>query len=58
METNSVLHSSQSGFRANYSTESALLEDSEYIRETLDGDGKAILILLNLSAAFETVPHV
>lgn len=57
VETNSLLHQSQSGFRANFSTETALLEVSKAIKEVVDGGGKAILILLDLSAAFDTIPH-
>lgn len=52
-----LLHPAQSGFRAAYSTESALVEVSEAIRECLDVGGRAALILLDLSAAFDTVAH-
>lgn len=57
VEEHSVLHQSQSGFRVNMSMDTALLEVSESIKETLDSGGSAVLILLDLSAAFDTVPH-
>lgn len=56
-ETNQVFHQSQLGFRSNFSTETTLLEVSEAIKETLDKGGKVVRILLDLSAAFDTVPH-
>lgn len=56
-ENNNLLHITQSGFRANYSTETALLDVTEHIKEMLDQGGKAILILLDLSAAFNMVPQ-
>lgn len=57
IEVTNALHPSQLGFRANYSTETALLEVTETIKSTLDRGGKAVLILLDLSAAFDTVPQ-
>lgn len=52
-----LLHPAQSGFRASHSTESAVVEVSEAIRECLDAGGRAALILLDLSAGFDSVPH-
>lgn len=57
IEEHGILHGSQSGFRSNMSTETALLEVSESIRDLLDRGGKVMLVLLDLSAAFDTVPH-
>lgn len=57
VEASGLLHTAQSGFRATYSTESALLEVVESIRDRLDAGGKAALVLLDLSAVFDTVPH-
>lgn len=57
LESNKLLHDSQSGFRSGYSTETALLEVSEIIRETIDQGNCAMLVLLDLSAAFDTVSH-
>ncbi|XP_078507381.1 uncharacterized protein LOC144767916 [Lissotriton helveticus] len=37
VESNGLLHDSQSGFRTGYSTETALLEVVETVRETVDG---------------------
>lgn len=52
-----MLHPAQSGFWATYSTESALLEVSEANRECLDAGRRAALVMLDLSAACDTVPH-
>lgn len=57
LQENSVLDSTQFGFRAGYSTELALLKATEEIREAVDQGGSAILIMLDLSAAFDTVHH-
>lgn len=57
VEDSGLLHVAQSGFRATYSTETALLEVAESIREHLDAGGRAALVLLDLSAAFDIVPH-
>ncbi|XP_078533845.1 vomeronasal type-2 receptor 26-like [Lissotriton helveticus] len=43
LEDNNLLHSTQSGFRTNLSTETALLEVTEAIKEVLDVGGKAML---------------
>ncbi|XP_078504107.1 phosphatidylinositol phosphatase PTPRQ [Lissotriton helveticus] len=57
LETNSLLDPSQTGFRANNSTEATLLAVSDNIRSTADQGGAVALILLDLSAAFDTVSH-
>lgn len=55
--SNDLLDDSQSGFRAGYSTESALLEVSEYIKEYLDLSTPVMALLLELSSAFDIVSH-
>ncbi|XP_078515247.1 extracellular calcium-sensing receptor-like [Lissotriton helveticus] len=45
VESNEILHYTQSGFRADMSTESALLEVSEAIKEVLDNEGKALFYI-------------
>lgn len=57
LQSNSLLDTSQFGFRADHSTELALIKSTEEIREALDQGGAAILIMLDLSAAFDTVHH-
>lgn len=56
MNTNS-LHARQSGFRPKHFTESALLEEPEIIKMTLDAGNNAVLILLDLSAVFDTISY-
>lgn len=57
LATNNLLDSSQHGFRSGHSTESALVIATEEIRRVVDGGGRAVLVLLDLSAAFDTVNH-
>ncbi len=57
LEKNSVLLFFQSAFRAKHSTELALLKVYNDILLTVDSGASAILVLLDLSAAFDTVDH-
>ena len=47
----------QSAYRKHHSTESALLRVSNDIFRILDSQGEVILVLLDLSAAFDTIDH-
>ena len=47
----------QSGFRAGHSTEIAVLRVLSDLLEYVDGGEVAVLVLLDLSAAFDTVDH-
>ena len=47
----------QSGFRSRHSTESALLRVHNDILGALDSKRSAVLVLLDLTAAFNTVDH-
>ncbi|XP_054864080.1 uncharacterized protein LOC129348233 [Amphiprion ocellaris] len=52
-----ILEKHQSGFRMNHSTETALLKILNDIRWNLDNKKLTVLVLLDLSAAFDTVDH-
>uniref|UniRef100_A0A672IAL3 Reverse transcriptase domain-containing protein n=1 Tax=Salarias fasciatus TaxID=181472 RepID=A0A672IAL3_SALFA len=54
---NNILERHQSGFRVNHSTETALLKILNDIRWNLDNKKLTVMVLLDLSAAFDTVDH-
>ena len=47
----------QSAYKANHSTETALLQVRSNILKSLDADKAVLLVLLDLSAAFDTIDH-
>lgn len=47
----------QSAYRQLHSTETALLRVQSDLLNAVDTDGVAILVLLDLSAAFDTIDH-
>ncbi|XP_032366676.1 LOW QUALITY PROTEIN: uncharacterized protein LOC116685831 [Etheostoma spectabile] len=57
LEINSILDKFQSGFRSRHSTESALLKVHNDIALSVDAGNPAVLVLLDLTAAFDTVDH-
>ena len=55
--TNNILEKCQSGFRTNHITVIALLKILNDIRCNLDNHKLTVLVLLNLTSAFNTVDH-
>ena len=57
LDRHQLLPSSQSGFRRGYSTETAITHVLSELLEAIDRGDTAVLTLLDLSAAFDTVDH-
>ena len=57
LETNNLLSNSQHGFRSNLSTETALLKITDEIYHNIDSKKVSLLLLLDLSKAFDSVHH-
>ena len=56
-DENAPLPSSQSAYRKNYSTETALLKVQNDILMSMDKQEVILLVLLDLSSAFDTIDH-
>ena len=57
LKENDLYEIFQSAYRQLHSTETALLRVQNDIRQAVDSDGGAILVLLDLSAASDTIDH-
>ena len=57
MTVNTIHEPLQSAYKACHSTETALVRVQNDILSALDNKGAAILVLLDLSAAFDTIDH-
>ena len=57
LHTNKLLYHLQSAYRSDHSTETALLKICNDILSALDNKNVALLSLLDLSAAFDTIDH-
>ena len=57
MESNKLLAQSQHGFRSNLSTETALMKVNELIYNNIDNQKISLMLLLDLSKAFDSMCH-
>ena len=57
LDANCLLPSTQSGFQRRYSTETAIIRVLLDLLDVIDRDDTAMLVVLDLSAAFDTVDH-
>ena len=57
LESNKLLAKNQHGFRKYLSTETALMKVNEYLYQNIDNQNISLLLLLDLSKAFDSVSH-
>ena len=57
MRQNAIMKTFQSAYKANHSTETALLRVYNDVMFNIDRGNGTLLVLLDLSAAFDTIDH-
>ena len=57
LSTNHLYNKMQSAYRKSHSTETALLKVTSDILEAIDSGSSCVLVLLDLSTAFDTIDH-
>ena len=57
LNLNNLHDINQSTYRSNHSTETALLRVQNYITEALDRKRAMVLVMLDLSSAFDVIDH-
>ena len=57
LEVNELLAKFQSAYRKNHSCETALVKIHDDILTVVDGKTNVLLVLLDLSSAFDTINH-
>ena len=57
LEDNNLLETSQSAYKKRHSTETALMQINDDLLRAIDNNACVMLVLLDLSAAFDTVDH-
>ena len=57
IESNNLFDSFQSAYRSRHSTESALVKVKNDIMFAIDSNKVVLMVLLDLSAAFDTIDH-
>ena len=57
MTQNTILEKFQSAYKAHHSTETAMLRVYNYVMFNIDRGNGTLLVLLDLSAAFDTIDH-
>jgi hypothetical protein len=55
--SNNIINRFQSAYKSYHSTETALIRVQNDLLQAVDNEGGAILVLLDLSAAFDTIDH-
>ena len=57
LETNNLIHSHQSGYRKNFSTQTGLLNLTDTIRSGIELGFVTALLMFDFSKAFNTIDH-
>ncbi|PFX13026.1 putative RNA-directed DNA polymerase from transposon BS [Stylophora pistillata] len=57
LDSNSIIHHSQSGNRRHHSTETALLHYTDELLKSMDDKKISVIVLLDMSKAFDSIRH-